>query len=74
MTVTLPTAQARGSVFEVKAVYKTSSTATALGWLSKEQTADKKQPYVFSQCQAIHARSLVLYVCASGLCVGWTLA
>src|SRR5688572_21428617 len=39
--------------------YHTSEQATALGWLSPEQTAGKRQPYLFSQCQAIHARSIV---------------
>ena len=39
--------------------YSTSNTkCTALQWLSKEQTADRQYPYMFSQCQAIHARSL----------------
>jgi leukotriene-A4 hydrolase len=39
--------------------YSTSENATALQWMPKEQTADKKQPYLFSQCQAIHARSII---------------
>jgi leukotriene-A4 hydrolase len=39
--------------------YRTSARATALGWLAPEQTASKRHPYLFSQCQAIHARSIV---------------
>ncbi|GMT12648.1 hypothetical protein PFISCL1PPCAC_3945, partial [Pristionchus fissidentatus] len=40
-------------------VYSTSSSARALQFLSPAQTTDNKGPFLFSQCQAIHARSIV---------------
>ena len=49
----------KGCEFDVLIRYKTSPEASALQWLSPEQTLGGKHPYLFTQCQAIHARSLV---------------
>ena len=44
---------------EVAVQYLTSPEAMALQWLDPEQTEGKQAPYLFSQCQQIHARTLV---------------
>eukprot|EP01059_Diplonema_ambulator_P034180 TRINITY_DN752_c0_g1_i9.p1 TRINITY_DN752_c0_g1~~TRINITY_DN752_c0_g1_i9.p1 ORF type:complete len:668 (+),score=225.60 TRINITY_DN752_c0_g1_i9:61-2064(+) len=59
ITIHTPTTLTAGSEVTVTITYKTSPNCTALAWLSPSQTHDGKYPYVFSQCQAIHARSLV---------------
>ncbi len=54
LTLTLPPGTTSVSVS-----YETSPAAAGLQWLSPAQTAGKKKPFLFSQCQAIHARSVV---------------
>lgn len=44
---------------KVTVEYRTTEASSALQWLPPEQTASKKYPYMFTQCQAIHGRSLV---------------
>ncbi|CAI5757475.1 unnamed protein product [Candida verbasci] len=44
--------------FKVKVEFETTDKCTALQFLPKEATDGKKEPYLFCQCQAIHARSL----------------
>lgn len=54
LSITLPS----GTKF-VRVHYSTSPNASGLQWLEPSQTAGKKQPYMFSQAQAIHARSFI---------------
>ncbi|KAK6488103.1 leukotriene A-4 hydrolase-like [Huso huso] len=59
LEITLPFELSRGQHVIIEVSYETSPQAFALQWLTPEQTAGKKHPYLFSQCQATHCRTMV---------------
>jgi leukotriene-A4 hydrolase len=59
LEINTPSPLQKNSVALLTIQYKTSPSCSACQWLDPIQTAGKKFPYLFTQCQAIHARSLV---------------
>lgn len=53
------TIEANHQIDKVTILYATSPDASGLQWLTPQQTTDKKHPFLFSQAQAIHARSFI---------------
>ena len=58
MEIYLPTVVNTGDMFWLKIDYKTNKDSNAISWLTKEQTAGKVMPYLFSQCEDIACRSI----------------
>jgi len=59
LIVAVPEELYSASSVALKINYRTSPDSTALQWLPPSLTAGGKQPFLFSQSQAIHARSWI---------------
>ncbi len=54
-----PEHQYDGNIFSIQFKYSTDPAASAIQWLNPASTKGKSFPFVFTQSQAIHARTLL---------------
>ncbi|KAI0148706.1 leukotriene A-4 hydrolase [Xylariaceae sp. FL1272] len=56
--VSVPDGVPQGDVVKLDIALETTKDCVGLQWMTPAQTGNKKHPYVYSQCQAILARSI----------------
>ncbi|KAI0864366.1 leukotriene A-4 hydrolase [Xylaria cubensis] len=56
--VSVPEGVSQGDVLKLNIALETTKDCVGLQWMTPAQTGNKKHPYVYSQCQAILARSI----------------
>ncbi|KAI2778379.1 peptidase family M1-domain-containing protein [Daldinia loculata] len=56
--VSVPNGVSQGDVVKLDIALETTESCVGLQWMTPAQTGNKKHPYVYSQCQAILARSI----------------
>ncbi|KAI1492522.1 peptidase family M1-domain-containing protein [Biscogniauxia mediterranea] len=56
--VSVPDGVSQGDVVKLDIALQTTEDCVGLQWMTPAQTGNKKHPYVYSQCQAILARSI----------------
>ncbi|KAK8124565.1 Leucine aminopeptidase 2 [Apiospora kogelbergensis] len=57
--VTIPEGAQKGDRVKLDIALATTKDCTGLQWMTPAQTGNKKHPFVYSQCQAILARSIL---------------
>lgn len=58
LSIKVPGGAEKNTIVSVAIGLSTTDECTALQWMTPAQTSNKKFPYMFSQCQAIHCRSI----------------
>ncbi|KAI1500842.1 leukotriene A-4 hydrolase [Biscogniauxia marginata] len=56
--ISVPDGVSQGDVVKLDIALQTTKDCVGLQWMTPAQTGNKKHPYVYSQCQAILARSI----------------
>ncbi|KAI1331836.1 leukotriene A-4 hydrolase [Xylariaceae sp. FL0255] len=56
--VSIPNGASQGEVVKLDIALETTKDCVGLQWMTPAQTGNRKHPYVYSQCQAILARSI----------------